>query len=152
MPPHGLRLKDDGPLSIAAGAIGILTAAAQFSSLLIKFSTPVSKAPRQARIITAELRDTTGILSHLNSFTDGLRISCQVCRKRKAKLLYMPSSRTPHCTRLVFSTAAGTQNRQVYVYSPVQVYQSLELQFLRPPQPRRRSTWLTETTSLASSN
>ncbi len=59
------------PLSIAAGVVGILTAAAQLSSLLIKFTKSVSEAPQQARIIIAELSDTTGILSHLQSFLLG---------------------------------------------------------------------------------
>ncbi len=77
--------------------------------------------------------------------------SCQACKKRKEKLLYMPASKTLHCTRCPFGTAPGTQDGQLYVDSPIQVYQSLEFQSLGPTQPRRRSTWLTESTGRASS-
>ena len=59
------------PLSIAAGVIGILTAAAQISSLLINFTRASIDAPDQARIIATEVSDTSGILSHLQSFLLG---------------------------------------------------------------------------------
>ena len=68
-PLKALTMTD--PLSIAAGVVGILSAASQLSSLLIKFTKSVKEAPQQARIIIAELSDTTGILSHLQSFLLG---------------------------------------------------------------------------------
>ena len=59
------------PLSIAAGVVGILTAAAQISSLLIQFTKMSKNAPAQARIIITEVNDVSGILSHLQSFLLG---------------------------------------------------------------------------------
>ena len=59
------------PLSITAGVIGVITAAAQISSLLIKFTRSVKEAPQQARVIITEVSDTSGILSHLQSFLLG---------------------------------------------------------------------------------
>ena len=63
------------PLSIAAGVVGILTAAAQISSLLIKFTKATKDAPQQARVIVTEVNDTSGILSHLQSFLLGNEFS-----------------------------------------------------------------------------
>ena len=77
--------------------------------------------------------------------------SCQACKKRKENLLYLPSSKTLRCTRCPFGTTTGTQYGHMYVDSPIQVYQLLEFQSLGPTQPRRRSTWLTRSTSSASS-
>ena len=51
------------PLGIASGCIEVLTAAAQISSTLIKFTKDVKNAPEQARIILAEVSDISGILS-----------------------------------------------------------------------------------------
>ncbi|KAL2040480.1 hypothetical protein N7G274_006923 [Stereocaulon virgatum] len=59
------------PLSIAAGVAGIMTAAAQIASLLIKFTKSAKDAPQQARVIITEVSDTSGILSHLQSFLVG---------------------------------------------------------------------------------
>ena len=59
------------PLSIAAGVAGVLTAAAQISSLLIQFTTRTQNAPAQARNIITEVNDVSGILSHLQSFLLG---------------------------------------------------------------------------------
>ena len=59
------------PLSIAAGVVGILTAAAQISSLLIHFTKTSRNAPDQARTIITEVNDVSGILSHLQSFLLG---------------------------------------------------------------------------------
>ena len=56
------------PLSIAAGCIGISTAAAQISSMLIKVTKDVKNAPEQARLMLAEVSDVSGILSQLQSF------------------------------------------------------------------------------------
>jgi hypothetical protein len=58
-------------LRIAAGVIGILTAAAQISSLLINFTRASKDAPHQAQIIVTEVNDTSGILFHLQSFLLG---------------------------------------------------------------------------------
>lgn len=59
------------PLSIAAGVIGLLTAAAQISTLLIRFTNASRNAPAQARHVLTEVGDISGILSHLQSFLFG---------------------------------------------------------------------------------
>ena len=59
------------PLSIAAGVVGVLAAAAQISSLLIQFTKASKNAPSQARHIITEVSDISGILSHLQSFLLG---------------------------------------------------------------------------------
>ena len=59
------------PLSITAGVIGLLTAAAQISTLLIRFTTASRNAPAQARHVLTEVGDISGILSHLQSFLFG---------------------------------------------------------------------------------
>lgn len=59
------------PLSIAAGVVGILTAAAQISTLLIQFTKASRNAPNQARHIITEVSDTSVILSQLQSFLIG---------------------------------------------------------------------------------
>ena len=63
------------PLSIAAGVVGIITAAAQISSLLISFAKASKDAPQQARIVATEVNETSGILSHLQSFLLGEEFS-----------------------------------------------------------------------------
>ena len=59
------------PLFVAAGVIGIMTAAAQISSLLINFTTQSKDAPRQAAIVLTEVTETRSILFHLQSFLLG---------------------------------------------------------------------------------
>ena len=59
------------PLSIAAGVVGILTAAAQISTILIQFTKASRNAPNQARHIITEVSDTSVILSQLQSFLLG---------------------------------------------------------------------------------
>lgn len=59
------------PLSIAAGVIGVVTAAAQISSILIKFTKSTLAAPQQAQVVLAEVSDIGGILSHLQSYLLG---------------------------------------------------------------------------------
>lgn len=59
------------PLSIAAGVIGIITAATQISSLLIDFTRQTRDAPRQAAIVLTEVTDTSGVLLHLQSLLLG---------------------------------------------------------------------------------
>lgn len=59
------------PLSIAAGVVGILTAAAQISSVLIKFARSAKGALHQAQVIITEIHDTSGVLSHLQAFLLG---------------------------------------------------------------------------------
>ena len=59
------------PLSIAAGVVGILTAAAQISTLLINFTKATRNAPSRARHIITEVNDISGTLSHLQSFLLG---------------------------------------------------------------------------------
>ena len=73
-------LKSDGegdplmadPLSISAGVIGVITAAAQISSLLTKFTKSTIAAPQQARVVLAEVNGIRVILSELQSFLLGL--------------------------------------------------------------------------------
>ena len=60
------------PLSVAAGVIGIVTAAAQISSLLVKFTVNVKDAPKQASVVLTEVNDTSSILAQLQSFLLGL--------------------------------------------------------------------------------
>lgn len=59
------------PLSIAAGVVGILTAAAQISTLLIQFTQSSRDASVQARHVLTEVNDISGILSHLQTFLIG---------------------------------------------------------------------------------
>ncbi|KAK4692743.1 hypothetical protein P7C71_g4525, partial [Lecanoromycetidae sp. Uapishka_2] len=59
------------PLSIAAGVIGILTAAAQISSLLVKWTKSAKGASQQLQTIITEVNDVSGILAHLQSFILG---------------------------------------------------------------------------------
>ena len=59
------------PLSIAAGVVGILTAAAQISTLLIDFTKATKNAPSRALHIITEINDISGTLSHLQSFLLG---------------------------------------------------------------------------------
>ena len=59
------------PLTIVAGVVGILTAAAQISTLLINFTKASKNAPSRARHIIAEVNDISGTLSHLQSFLLG---------------------------------------------------------------------------------
>ncbi len=63
------------PLSIAAGIVGVLTAATQISSLLIKWTKSVKTAPRQALVILTEMNDLSVILSQLQSFILGNDVS-----------------------------------------------------------------------------
>ena len=57
-----------GPLSIAAGVMGLITAVAQVSSLLIQFVKQVYGAPEQARVILAEVGDLSTIFCSLQNF------------------------------------------------------------------------------------
>ncbi|KAL8672932.1 MAG: hypothetical protein Q9168_002638 [Polycauliona sp. 1 TL-2023] len=59
------------PLSIAAGVIGILTAAAQVSHLLIDFTKNSKNAPQTARTVLTEVNEISGTLTHLQSFLLG---------------------------------------------------------------------------------
>ena len=60
------------PLSVAAGVVGVVTAAAQISSLLIKFTTSTIAAPQQAKVVLTEVSDISVILSQLQVFLLGL--------------------------------------------------------------------------------
>ena len=60
------------PLSVAAGVAGIVTAAAQISSLLINFTKSTIAAPQQVKVVLAEVSDIGEILSHFRSFLFGL--------------------------------------------------------------------------------
>ena len=60
------------PLSVAAGVAGVVVAAGQISSLLIKFTKSTIAAPQQAKIVLTEVSDIGGILSHLQSLILGL--------------------------------------------------------------------------------
>ena len=59
------------PLSISAGVIGILTAAAQISTLLINFTRTSKDAPQIAHAVLMEVDDISSTLSHLQSFLFG---------------------------------------------------------------------------------
>lgn len=62
------------PLSVAAGVVGVITAAAQISSLLIRSTYSTIAAPQQARAVLTEVSDISTILSHLQSYLLGLAI------------------------------------------------------------------------------
>ena len=62
------------PLSIAAGIVGLITAAAQVSLILTKFMNSTITAPRQAQVVLTEVSDIGGILSHLQSYLLGWNI------------------------------------------------------------------------------
>lgn len=57
---------------MAAGVIGVVTAAAKISSILIKFTKSTIAAPQQAQVVLTEVSDIGGILSHLQSYLLGL--------------------------------------------------------------------------------
>ncbi|KAL8647561.1 MAG: hypothetical protein Q9226_006380 [Calogaya cf. arnoldii] len=59
------------PLSIAAGVIGIATAATQISSLLIDFTRTSKEAPQTAHAVLMEVNDTRSTLSHLQPYLLG---------------------------------------------------------------------------------
>lgn len=59
------------PLSIAAGVVGLLTAAAQISTLLATFTASTKNAPEAARVVLTEVGDIEGILKQLQSFLEG---------------------------------------------------------------------------------
>ena len=63
------------PLSIAAGAVGLLTAATQIFLLLIKLIKESRCAPNQARMVLAEVNDTANILAQLQCFLLGVDTS-----------------------------------------------------------------------------
>ncbi len=63
------------PLSVAAGVVGVLTAAAHISSLLINFSKNTKDAPNQARVVLAEVSDMFDNLSHLQSLLLGTEVT-----------------------------------------------------------------------------
>ena len=59
------------PLSVAAGVIGILTAAAQITTLLTQLVKTSRKASKQARHVITEISNTRGIVSQLQSLLVG---------------------------------------------------------------------------------
>lgn len=63
------------PLSIATGVGGLVTAAAQITVVLTKFTKSAISAPHQAKVILTEVKDIDGILSHLKLFLQGLQSS-----------------------------------------------------------------------------
>ncbi|MCJ1250936.1 hypothetical protein MMC30_008164 [Trapelia coarctata] len=64
-----------GPLSIAAGVAGILTAAGHVSSLLINFIKNTESAPQDARTVLADVSETSVILSSLQLFLLGTEVA-----------------------------------------------------------------------------
>ena len=59
------------PLSVATGIVGVVTAAAQVSILLTRFTKSTIAAPQQAQVVLAEVSDIGEILSQLQSFLLG---------------------------------------------------------------------------------
>ncbi|KAL8854179.1 MAG: hypothetical protein Q9221_001102 [Calogaya cf. arnoldii] len=59
------------PLSLAAGVIGVLTAAAQISTLVVQFAVSSKGAPKSARTVLIEVNGISSILSHLRLFLSG---------------------------------------------------------------------------------
>ncbi|KAL8765775.1 MAG: hypothetical protein Q9209_007239 [Squamulea sp. 1 TL-2023] len=62
------------PFSIAAGVGGLVTAAAQISTLLVNFITSSRNAPQTAQVVLIEVRDIEGIISHLQKFLLGTEV------------------------------------------------------------------------------
>ncbi|MDI1488115.1 MAG: hypothetical protein OHK93_007389 [Ramalina farinacea] len=104
------------PLSVAAGVIGIVTAAAQISSLLVKFTVKFKDAPRQASTVLTEVNDTSRILTQLEPFLLGLETPDQ----SRACHLHVES---------VIATLTGC----VATFSELQqIVDSLELEDMQP--------------------
>lgn len=59
------------PLSISAGVVGLLTAAAQVTSTLIRFTKDIRDAPMQAQIVLNEVTEITIILHQVQLFLNG---------------------------------------------------------------------------------
>ena len=59
------------PLSISAAVVGLLTAAAQVSAILITATRNVRNAPKHAQIILTEVNEITIILHQVQSFLNG---------------------------------------------------------------------------------
>ncbi|KAL8829490.1 MAG: hypothetical protein Q9191_001984 [Dirinaria sp. TL-2023a] len=60
------------PLSVAAGVIGIVTAAVQVSKVLIDFTNGMHDAPRQATVVLEKVNSIHIIMSQLQPFVLGL--------------------------------------------------------------------------------
>lgn len=65
------------PISVAAGVIGIVTAAMQVSNLLIDFTRRTKHAPVLANIVLTEVDDIYAIMKQLQPFLLGLEIPDQ---------------------------------------------------------------------------
>ena len=62
------------PLSITAGVVGLVMAAAQTSFVLARYTKRVIAAPQQAKTILSEVNDIGVILSQLQSFFLGFKL------------------------------------------------------------------------------
>ena len=71
------------PLSIATGVTGILTAAAQVSSILLDFKRSIGGAQDMAKTVMLEINDLTTILSQLQNFI----IAREQCESTRTSLL-----------------------------------------------------------------
>ena len=58
------------PLSVAASVVGLLAAAGKMAQLLRKL-TAMADAPALARVVLAEMNDTTAALSQLQEYLNG---------------------------------------------------------------------------------
>ena len=65
------------PLSVAAGVIGVVTAAVQVSKLLFDFTRRTKDAPKQATMVLAEVGDIHTIMAQLHPFVLGLEVPDQ---------------------------------------------------------------------------
>ena len=61
------------PLSVAAGVVGIVTAAVQVSKLLIDFTNGTTDAPRQATAVLEKVNSIHTTMSQLQPFVLGLQ-------------------------------------------------------------------------------
>ncbi|UZP40482.1 hypothetical protein NXS19_008298 [Fusarium pseudograminearum] len=72
------------PLSVAASAIGLLSAGAKLTSLLVSFTSNVKDSPKLAQYLITEIADITAAISALQSYISGI---AQIPKKRGALVL-----------------------------------------------------------------
>ncbi|CAG1996769.1 unnamed protein product [Fusarium graminearum] len=72
------------PLSVAASAIGLLSAGAKITSILVSFTNNVQDSPKLAQHLITEIADITAAISALQSYITGI---AQIPKERGALVL-----------------------------------------------------------------
>ncbi|PCD34054.1 hypothetical protein FGRA07_09209 [Fusarium graminearum] len=72
------------PLSVAASAIGLLSAGAKITSILVSFTNNVQDSPKLAQHLITEIADITAAISALQSYITGI---AQITKERGALVL-----------------------------------------------------------------